>query len=443
MSNIVNVIVNVLPASKPNTLQQTAVIVTQGGTTLSTSTAALPNGIGTGCTYFISQVSDFNAIAATQAINTMAWASGIVTATVTGGHGFTTGQTISLTISGNTSTGYNGTFSCTITSSTQFTYAVTSNPGTSGGTPVCPTAGAYYAKNDLAEYFNQAGANIGVFVLELGAGTAANGIASLNTWIQNNPKTVYSYKLPGNWAADSTLVSGLLNNYTGNKSWTYFYFDSASTYWSNFIGLKSAVVGSNSPNSGNTESLASAMIAIVTNYAPSAIHKVPQAAYTFLFGCTAWPLNNASIVTMENGYINYAASGAEGGISNVILKLGTYQDGTQLNHWYAIDWVAIQVQQALAAAIINGSNNTVNPLYYNQAGINTLTAVAQNVVDQAVSYGLIGGSPVVNNIPYSSYTTLYPNDYGNGIYNGLSAILSTQNGFLHITFTAVFTSAAP
>ena len=37
-------------------------------------------------------------------------------------------------------------------------------------------------------------------------------------------------------------------------------------------------------------------------------------------------------------------------------------------------------------------------------------------------------------VPFAQYTAANPNDYAAGIYNGLSATMVGQNGFLSITF---------
>ena len=62
-------------------------------------------------------------------IASMAWASGTVTVTTSGPHGFDV-ATPNVIIAGVAPDDYNGAFPCTITSSTTFTYALASNPGT-------------------------------------------------------------------------------------------------------------------------------------------------------------------------------------------------------------------------------------------------------------------------------------------------------------------------
>lgn len=62
-----------------------------------------------------------------QTMTAIAWSGGVVTVTIAG-HGYTTGQTV--TIAGVTPAGYNGTYVITVTSTSTFTYALATNPGT-------------------------------------------------------------------------------------------------------------------------------------------------------------------------------------------------------------------------------------------------------------------------------------------------------------------------
>jgi hypothetical protein len=142
--------------------------------------------------------------------------------------------------------------------------------------------------------------------------------------------------------------------------------------------------------------------------------------------------NQTSINTILTNYGNLILTGAEGGISTACVFKGTTMDGEQAAWWYGIDWFRIQVKQALAAAIINGSNSNP-PLLYDQNGINTLLAVAQNVANSAVKFGC-ALSAVVTAVPFATYTTDNPNDYNAGIYNGFAATVVGQNAFLTLTF---------
>jgi len=108
-------------------------------------------------------------------------------------------------------------------------------------------------------------------------------------------------------------------------------------------------------------------------------------------------------------------------------------DLNPFNYWYCVDWLSINVAQALSAAIINGSNLPTNPLYYNQAGINTLQKVAQATVNNGISFGLILSPANVVATPFTTYVTQHPGDYATGTYNGLSLTFVPLRGFSSIT----------
>lgn len=74
---------------------------------------------------------------------TLTWSTGVVTATVSGGHGYETGQYI--TITGASPAGYNGTYKITVTGSTTFTYE-------HEGTLSTPATGNIYASKEARQY---------------------------------------------------------------------------------------------------------------------------------------------------------------------------------------------------------------------------------------------------------------------------------------------------
>jgi hypothetical protein len=132
-------------------------------------------------------------------ITAASWSSGTVTITTQNAHGFSNGQTV--TITGMTPTGYNGTFTIATTAqNNKFTYSLTSNPGTASTLGVAAnvydstTHGQYYVGDDnrgaVAEsasgpiyavgHPNQAGAAVSQGVLYFaGPGPAAGTQVSL------------------------------------------------------------------------------------------------------------------------------------------------------------------------------------------------------------------------------------------------------------------------
>ncbi len=132
-------------------------------------------------------------------------------------------------------------------------------------------------------------------------------------------------------------------------------------------------------------------------------------------------------------------------------------DGRDFTYWYSVDWAQINSDINLANAVINGSNDSVNPLYYDQDGINRLQDVEVATMQSAITNGLaagvikrttlnaqafkdalnsgtLNGFIVVNAVPFLDYVTANPSDYKTGNYAGLSVQYIPQRGFLSIVF---------
>lgn len=146
-----------------------------------------------------------------------------------------------------------------------------------------------------------------------------------------------------------------------------------------------------------------------------------------------------------------------GGITGNIIFQGKMSDGNAWNFWYSVDWAQINMAKAIANEVINGSATTLNPLYYNQNGIDRLQNRVRQVAVQGVTAGLgngqvistklpvqqflanynaglYNGSIVINAEPFSEYVAQNPADYGAGKYAGLSCIWIPQLPFLNIFF---------
>ena len=159
---ITQVNVTVLNPPTPSTLLGTGAFISQGGTNTAAGTLTLLTSV----------ISLASILAGSQAITSLTWSGGVVTATVSGGHGYTVdtgGETTNLTIAGVTPTGYNGTFAATVTSSTQFTYPLASNPGAATVTSATVTDQDVTELNAMNTTFFGQGSNVSVYVLELGA----------------------------------------------------------------------------------------------------------------------------------------------------------------------------------------------------------------------------------------------------------------------------------
>ena len=454
-NNIVQVSVAQTLAATPNQLQRTGAFISQGGTSLTAGTYQL-----------LTSASSLASITATPiTLTALSWAASVVTATTSVPHGYPIGQTINLIISSAAPAGYNGTFACTITSTTQFTYPLAVNPGTATvyGSVVNAFTTELAAMNTT--FFAQNG-QIGVYVLELGSGNAASGIAALNTFIETNPGIFYSYLIPRGWDADGTYPA-FLSDYSAPVSKVYFYTTVTLSTYTNIGSYKCApmLIESVSPVLPATEFSMAAMFWTTLNTNPSSANKVPPLCFSYLQGVTAGSWSGAQLTAFKTSNVNFVTTGAEGGISNTILEWGNMPDGNPWNYWYSADWSQINLDLNISNTIINGSNTTINPLYYNQDGVNRLQATAVQTMQNAISYGLAYGSliqttldpttfaanlsagaytgfVVVNAVPVATWLAANPSTYAEGIYGGLAAVYAPARGFEQILFNLNISNVA-
>jgi|AGFS01.1.fsa_nt_gi hypothetical protein len=287
------------------------------------------------------------------------------------------------------------------------------------------------------ETFFAQGNSVGTYLLELGykSDLPKDEVEALKIYMAEPLKRFYAYLVPETWKGDTDFIT-LAKLYTANEAKQYFFVledtPDDTNYVTPYAGIKS-IVATADDTYPVTNAAAAAMWNLVSA-SPSEINKVPPMAFRFLQAVNANAAKASILTTMTKQNINYVDTGAEGGISNTILVKGVTSDGNDMTYWYSVDWVQINVDMMLANAVINGSNNPINPLYYNQDGIDRLQQVAQGVFNTGISYGLVNGQTPVNAIPFKTYVKDNPNDYGIGRYAGLSATYTPMRGFVEIIF---------
>lgn len=213
-------------------------------------------------------------------------------------------------------------------------------------------------------------------------------------------------------------------------------------------------------------SLAAAFYALL-NQDPSTTEKMTPFCYSYMLGVTPFSLQGtqATLAALSNASVNIVGIGPKGATSQFILTFGTTMDGNQMNFWYAVDWLQVQGALAVAATVISGANNKINPLWNNQGGINQLLASIVDIGGRALNYnvavgtlkqttldqttllnnlnsGAYAGMLICNAIPFVPYNTANPNDYKAGLYKGLTMIAVPQLGFRHIIFN-IYVSQFP
>lgn len=458
---IVNINVSVTNPPKPSQLLKSGAMISVGGTTLAAGEYQL-----------LTSKTDLNDIASpAKTIASIAWATGVVTVTLSAAHGWTIGDTIPLIVSGVTPSGYNRAVNATVTTTTAFTYPLATNPGTATVMGSVQTVAATEILQMNTTYWAQ-GTTRAVYVLELGDVTATAAVAALadfiaeDTSLGNTYQKFFSYLVPREWDGESTFKT-LTGLYTSPASLVYFFVTTTIATYQAWVATKnkSVFAGVESTNIPAGEfSMAFPFQSSLAND-PGSSNMVPPMAYRFGYGVTEYPVegNGALLKALQDNSINYVGTAAEGGLSNKMLVAGHMLDGNPFNYWYAVAWTAINLELDLANEVINGSNTTVNPLYYEQNGIDRLQRRALKTMRNGVSYGLIlgrvigtgltqqdfnteyekgtyAGNAVINAVPFANYTSLNPSDYADGKYNGLSAVMTPRRGFESITFNVNVTN---
>ena len=283
------------------------------------------------------------------------------------------------------------------------------------------------------------------------------GTTASNLYLQNGPTgtalgTSYTQSTPiATTTGTSTTLADLGNAYSAPGTMRYLLVNSSvtniaayGTMSSNGIwsGYKAIIAAVPSPSAQPGEFTVAAWAYNMAVNNPGANSKLAPMQYRYLYGVTPWPAtgSSADIQTIRNYGGNYVGTGAEGGISANCIRGGTTSSLAQISEWYGLDWEMINIQQAVTAAVINGSN-TNPPLEYDQPGINTLDGVAQQIADNGVTFGC-ANSAVISAIPFYTYNQQQPGDYAIGQYNGLSGQIVGQSGFLSLVFNVALSFTA-
>lgn len=464
--SIVNINISVTNPPKPSALLKSGALISQGGTNLAAGSYRL-----------LTSATDITSLLASEVIQSITWESStsgtnnVALIELAAPHGWNIGDAVKVTISGVTPSGYNGTFTATVISTTAFTIPMETNPGAASvmGT-VTP-----YAATELSQmntsYWAQ-GTSRAVYVLELGEGTTQQGVAYLATFIAedismgNTYQKFFSYLVPREWDADATFKT-LCGLYTTPASLVKFFVTTTVATYAAWVStaFPNVMALVESPDIPATEFSMAAVFQSSLSNDPGSANKVPPMAYRFMYGTTVYPIENNSAVlkSLEAANISYIGSSAEGGLSNMMLVKGNMLDGKPFNYWYSVAWTAINLELDLANEVINGSNTTINPLYFDQDGIDRLQKRALKTMRNGVTYGLIlgqvidtklttdvfnanfnngdyTGNAVINAVPFADYTAANPSDYQDGKYGGLSAVMTPKRGFDSITFNVNVTN---
>lgn len=305
------------------------------------------------------------------------------------------------------------------------------------------------AKNVLAMvegYFAQGDG--WVYILELGEQADVHSqIAALKNYLTNNARAFAYFCVPPSFASQQDFVT-LAANYTAATATTYFFTDAgAAAYNGGLSVLKSVAVICTAPGVINqdargipvsTESESARLMWEWVNNTPSATNLATGFCFRNFPGASVWDETQSGVdadeESLKHQNINFLAAGTEAGLgTESLLFWGVMGDGNPMEYWYACSYIVVNIEQVLAAALLQGTQNRQNPLVYNQAGISRLNAVAENFMLTISQYGLIQGDYTVTSIPFETYVAANPEDYANSIYKGLSITVTPVLGLRQLS----------
>jgi hypothetical protein len=465
---IVTVEVKTIIAPTPNNYQQTGAFVSFGGTNMN------PMEVQE-----LTQRSDLDLIVDPPLkIDSMTWAAGGQVTVVVDGILPPNFQVGYISVSGCSPAVYNNHHTAAaIIDQSSFSYTsdelAAGDPGPASELGVVTKESSVEVSQMATTYFSQGNA-ISVWVLELGdESDFEKRTALIEEWLNLNPRSFYGYLLPRAHGTSNEKIGYLKNlfkQYESPEAMTYFWL----TVDKEEIGFldktyKAVIQGVEAPEVLEPLNLAdpygeftlAAMFYNAMIYKPSNARRVAPMAFKFAYGCTHYPTQNNGplLKSFKDNCTNYISTGAEGGIDFNMIYTGVTRDGMDyFNWWWTIDWVQIQINVDLSNCIINGANDALAPLYYDQGGIDTLHACLTGTMINARAFGMVVGPIVMsgstgdqlntdiangvyegacntNAVPFVPYSRSNPGHYKIGEYDGLSTLFIPKRGFIHVLVT--------
>lgn len=175
----------------------------------------------------------------------------------------------------------------------------------------------------------------------------------------------------------------------------------------------------------------------LSNYAPSTVNKVNSMTYRRLYN--AAPLEDNDYIKNKslqdqfntNMLLNPPIDGS--GAKSLVYP-GILADGNDFTYWFGVDYIRFELISNITNLLIHGNNSKINPIYYNQDGIDRIKALVKQTITRCASYGIIQSNFTVSAIDFADYVTQNPNDYKQEIYGGISIEVSPLKALRRIKF---------
>lgn len=266
-------------------------------------------------------------------------------------------------------------------------------------------------------------------------------IKALNNFVTNSQMPCYIIVLPDGMGADNTLQEKLFSLYNQLNTPLYFFCNfknddlttySTSVVYSQVKEQKCAALFCDNTIGQNLAALAAGMFASY-KFDLSQTNPASPFNYKKLEGVKFKPLNSPLRQQMIQDSVNFVDQVS----TSICLLNGRYGDTYAIEYRYQWDLTSFQVETDLKALILNGVNNPLYVIKYNQDGIDILKSRVKSTLNGMIEIGAVteyaasmnpgDGSLIdvgdINCIGFREYIQSNPDDYENEIYGGISFYL--------------------
>lgn len=302
-----------------------------------------------------------------------------------------------------------------------------------------PATATEFSKS-IQGYFNYSG-NRSVNVLELGqvseTTTLQTQATQIDTIIKSGLHRSYMYLIPTSFYIENSPIVSIMQEYTKETSAQYFMISTTADVTTDavatqFKNLKSCFLVYDNSDTSQNINLAGSILGILASskFDISGNNKASPLNFKILQGFKFNPINRVLL----NKLTQYPANFIFNEVGYATIGNGRYTNGDAWDYWYQWDLTQLALQQKITQLLINGVNNPVNVIRFDQQGIDIINASVKSTLSEYIQLGCINtyamalnpanntlvGLNNINTIDFNTYISQYPDKYQNEIYDGIS-----------------------
>ena len=244
-------------------------------------------------------------------------------------------------------------------------------------------------------YFNYSG-NRSVNVLELGQVSDTNTLQTqatqLDTIIKSGLHRSYMYLIPQSFYVENSPIVSIMQEYTKETSAQYFMISTTSDVTTDavatqFKNLKSCFLVYDNSDTTQNINLAGSILGILASskFDISGNNKASPLNFKILQGFKFNPINRVLL----NKLTQYPANFIFNEVGYATIGNGRYTIGDAWDYWYQWDLTQLALQQKITQLLINGVNNPVNVIRFDQQGIDIINASVKSTLSEYIQLGCI------------------------------------------------------